>query len=144
MIGGSNKLRFDLFPDPASHFAVSCYRHWSFAGGERVPPAPLGWYSTVFQLWLCQYVFNATAKKHLGISVSVAQLCLKDMIIQGVRNISRQSWFVWFPIRCEIWWWIIDEPTVLQYLSHNHNKVSSLVQQGYLVFRTDCFYFMNN
>ena len=34
MIGGSNNLRFDLFPDPIGYFGYS----------ERVPPVPLGWY----------------------------------------------------------------------------------------------------
>ena len=32
----SNNLRFDLFPDPVSHFRLS----------ERVPPLPQGWYSS--------------------------------------------------------------------------------------------------
>ena len=36
------------FFDPLSHFwlklAVRCFRRWGVADGERVPPAPLGWY----------------------------------------------------------------------------------------------------
>ena len=46
-------LKFNLLPDPVSHFrvggevlqAVRCCRWCGVAGGERVPPAPLGWYN---------------------------------------------------------------------------------------------------
>ena len=49
MIEGSNNLRFSLFPDPVGHFGL--YGQLGIegvAGGERVPPAPLGWYFTEF------------------------------------------------------------------------------------------------
>ena len=41
-------MGLDLFPDPVGHFELS--RRWwycrrcSVAGGERLPPSPLGWY----------------------------------------------------------------------------------------------------
>ena len=53
MIGGANNLRFNLFPDPVGHFELSgglgvvggaALQVLRVAGGERVPPAPLGWY----------------------------------------------------------------------------------------------------
>ena len=45
MIGGSNKLRFNLFPDPVGNFGLSGRLGVAgVAGDERVPPAPLGWY----------------------------------------------------------------------------------------------------
>ena len=48
LIGGSNNLRFNLFPNPVGHFGLSRRLGHPLttgvAGGERVPPAPLGWY----------------------------------------------------------------------------------------------------
>ena len=50
MTGAPNNLGLDPFPDPVGHFgahwqAVRRCRRCGVAGGERVPPAPLGWYS---------------------------------------------------------------------------------------------------
>ena len=46
LIGWSDNLRFDLFPDPIGHFwikqTVRCCRQCGVAGSGRVPPAPLG------------------------------------------------------------------------------------------------------
>ena len=42
LIGAPNNLGFNPFPDPVGHFGTPC--RCGVAGGERVPPAPLGWY----------------------------------------------------------------------------------------------------
>ena len=41
-MGVLKNLRVDTFPNPVHHF-VFC-RQYGMAGGERVPPVPLGWY----------------------------------------------------------------------------------------------------
>ena len=51
-------LRVDTFPDPVGHFGAPWQPYWilhavrrcrqgGVAGGERVPPSPLGWYYNV-------------------------------------------------------------------------------------------------
>ena len=49
LTGVPNNLGLDPFADPVGHFgahwqAVRHCRRCGVAGGERVPPAPLGWY----------------------------------------------------------------------------------------------------
>ena len=57
MLGGSNNLGFDLFPDPVGHFGFS--RHFGIAGGERVPPLPLGWYFRSFSFLTVIFLLQA-------------------------------------------------------------------------------------
>ena len=54
MMGTPKNLGVYMFPDPVGHFAAPCRPFWIFevliegkieSGGERVPPAALGWYS---------------------------------------------------------------------------------------------------
>ena len=53
MLRTPKKPRIDTFPDPVCHFGargghfVFC-RRCDVAGGKRVPPAPLDWYSDIF------------------------------------------------------------------------------------------------
>ena len=54
-------LRVDTFPDPVGHFGAPWRPYWilqavwrcrrcGVAGGERVPPLPLGWYFILYLL----------------------------------------------------------------------------------------------
>ena len=49
LTGAPKNLGVDTFPDPVGHFGLSGLLGVAgIAGGERVPPAPLGWYSSSF------------------------------------------------------------------------------------------------
>merc|ERR1719206_469724 len=61
LTGASNNLGLDPFPDPVGHFgahwqAVRRCRRRGVAGGERGPPAPLGWYSSLFLMLIPNFV----------------------------------------------------------------------------------------
>ena len=63
-------LGVNTCPDPVGHFGFC--RRCGVAGGVRVPPAPLGWYSWVFSLDLS------------WVRAGVAQLLLEDGNVREV------------------------------------------------------------
>ena len=69
MWGTPKNLGLHPFPDPVGHFVTPLghfgfSRQCSIAGGERVPPAPLGWYSPIFSLFPFFPLFSGVYFSH--------------------------------------------------------------------------------
>ena len=78
MTGAPQNLGVDTFPDPVGHFgahwqAVRRCRRCGVAGGERVPPAPLGWYFKCFLVMKEKFVL----KRIMFTKIYVARLKCK-------------------------------------------------------------------
>ena len=67
-------LGVDTFPDPVGHFGAHWHAVWrcGVAGGERVPPAPLGWYSEKF--FLCDVKLNITKPNFSGDTIFLSSI----------------------------------------------------------------------
>ena len=112
MTGAPQNLGVDTFPDPVSHFwahwrpfwilqAVRRCRRCGVAGGERVPPAPLGWYSD-------NYWGNRTFLWKSRIFMRSSRKC---EIMMKISHFGKNFTFlwdfhqnVWFSQECEFLW----------------------------------------
>ena len=50
----TKNLGVHTFPDPVGHFGFC--RQCGIAGGEQVPPSPLGWYLFIFKIWIKELI----------------------------------------------------------------------------------------
>ena len=112
MTGAPNNLGLDPFPDPVGHFranwqAVRRWRRCGVGGGERVPPAPLGWYWVyaflkLFYLFsfFCNITFFGPPSGHFRFTRRCSHYSnggwIKVMIrISLVVPIMCQKWKIW-------------------------------------------------